>query len=195
MEDTALYTLLLGIQPPWRVTRVEVALAAERIDVWVEEAPGTVFPCAGCAQPAPVYDHTAEQVWRHLDTCQCQTYVHAQLPRTSCPVDGVKQLPAPWAEARSQFMRNGGRNGGHCSFSNLTIASPPSRHHWYQACTTSSVPHRPHDRAWTLIGSRLQIICRFRSPDSSVSERARGLESVGQKPCCGRIEWKDSRSC
>ncbi len=105
MEDTALYTLLLGIQPPWRVTRVEVTLAAERIDVWVEEAPGTVFPCAVCAKPARVYDHTAEQVWRHLDTCQCQTYLHARLPRTSCPVDGVKQLPAPWAETRSQFTR------------------------------------------------------------------------------------------
>lgn len=105
MEDTALFTLLLGIRPPWRVTRVEVALPAERIDVWVEEAPGTQFPCAGCGTPAPVYDHTAEQVWRHLDTCQCQTYVHARLPRTSCPGDGVKQVPAPWAEARSQFTR------------------------------------------------------------------------------------------
>jgi transposase len=82
-----------------------LTLAAERIDVWVEEAPGTVFPCAVCAKPAPVYDHTPEQVWRHLDTCQCQTYVHARLPRTACPADGVKQVPAPWAEARSQFTR------------------------------------------------------------------------------------------
>jgi transposase len=105
MEDTELFTKLLGIRPPWRVTRVEVTLAVERIDVWVEEAPGTLFPCAACATPAPVYDHTAEQVWRHLDTCQCQTYVHARLPRTTCPGDGVKQIPAPWAEARSQFTR------------------------------------------------------------------------------------------
>ncbi|OGB93544.1 MAG: hypothetical protein A2Z31_08990 [candidate division NC10 bacterium RBG_16_65_8] len=52
-----------------------------------------------------VYDHTPEQVWRHLDTCQCRTYVHARLPRTACPTDGVKQVPAPWAEARSQFTR------------------------------------------------------------------------------------------
>ena len=105
MEDTELFTKLLGIQPPWRVTRVEVTLAVERIDVWVEEAPGTLFPCAACATSAPVYDHTAEQVWQHLDTCQCQTYVHARLPRTTCPGDGVKQIPAPWAEARSQFAR------------------------------------------------------------------------------------------
>ncbi len=105
MEDTELFTKLLGLQPPWRVTRVQVRLAAERIDVWVEEAPGSKFPCAGCATPAPVYDHTEEQLWRHLDTCQCQTYVHARLPRTTCPTDGVRQVPAPWAEPRSQFTR------------------------------------------------------------------------------------------
>ena len=105
MEDTELFTKLLGIQPPWRVTRVEVTLAAERIDVWVEEGPGTQFPCGVCAQPAPGYDHTEEQLWRHLDTCQCQTYVHARLPRTTCPTDGVKQVPAPWAESRSQYTR------------------------------------------------------------------------------------------
>ena len=105
MEDTALFTMLLGIQPPWRVTRVQVTLAAERLDVWVEEVPGTKFPCVACATPAPVYDHTEEQVWRYLDTCQCQTYVHARLPRTSCPTDGVKQVPAPWAEPRAQFTR------------------------------------------------------------------------------------------
>jgi transposase len=31
--------------------------------------------------------------------------VHVRLPRTTCPVDGVKQIRAPWAEPRSQFTR------------------------------------------------------------------------------------------
>jgi transposase len=105
MDDTELYTKLLGIAPPWRVTRVSVDMAAERVDVWVEETPGTQFPCAGCQAPAPVYDHTPAQVWRHLDTCQCQTYVHARLPRTVCPAHGVRQVPAPWAEPRAQYTR------------------------------------------------------------------------------------------
>jgi len=105
MDDTELYTTLLGIRPPWRVTRVQVNMAAERVDVWVEEAPGTKFPCASCRAPAAVYDHTPEQVWRHLDTCQCATYVHARLPRTACPVDGVRQVPAPWAEGRTEATR------------------------------------------------------------------------------------------
>jgi len=105
MDDTELYTKLLAISPPWRVTRVAVDVAAERIDVWVEEAPGTLFRCAGCGAPRPVYDHTPEQVWQHLDTCQCRTYVHARLPRTSCPRDGVRQIAGPWAEPRSPFTR------------------------------------------------------------------------------------------
>jgi hypothetical protein len=63
VDDTELYTRLLGITPPWRVTRVTVNMAAERIDVWVEEAPGTKFHCAACGEPRAVYDHTAEQVW------------------------------------------------------------------------------------------------------------------------------------
>lgn len=105
MDDTELFAKLLGIAAPWRVTRVAVNVPAERIDVWVEEAPGTKYPCPTCRTPAAVYDHTPAQVWRHLDTCQCQTYVHARLPRTTCPAHGVKQVPAPWAEARSQYTR------------------------------------------------------------------------------------------
>jgi transposase len=105
MDDTELFAKLLGITAPWRVTRVTVNVPVERIDVWVEEAPGAKFLCPTCRARVAVYDHTPEQVWRHLDTCQCQTYVHARLPRTTCPTDGVKQVPAPWAEARSQVTR------------------------------------------------------------------------------------------
>ena len=105
MDDTELFAKLLRIAPPWRVTRVSVDVAAERVEVWVEEIPGAKFPCAVCRAPAPVYDHTPAQAWRHLDTCECQTYVHARLPRTACRVDGVKQVRAPWAEARSEYTR------------------------------------------------------------------------------------------
>jgi len=105
MEDTQLYATLLGIKFPWRVSKVQVDMVVSRIDVWVEETSGVTFPCAICKQESPIYDHTEEQEWRHLDTCQCRTYVHARLPRTTCPRDGVKQIRAPWAEPRSQFTR------------------------------------------------------------------------------------------
>ena len=84
MDDTALFTKLVRITTPWCVTRVTVDVPAERIDVWVEETPGAKVLCPTCRARVPVYDHTPEQVWRHLDTCQCQTYVQARLPRTTC---------------------------------------------------------------------------------------------------------------
>jgi transposase len=42
-------------------------------------------------------------VWRHLDTCQYQTFLHARVPRVACPTHGVRQVRVPWAEARSRF--------------------------------------------------------------------------------------------
>ena len=57
----------------------------------------------GCAVAAPGHDHADEQVWRHLDTCQYQTFPHAWVPRVDCPTHGVRQVRGPWAEARSRF--------------------------------------------------------------------------------------------
>jgi transposase len=51
----------------------------------------------------PGFDHAAERTWRHLDTCQFQTHLHAEIPRVECPTHGVKQVRVPWAEPRSRF--------------------------------------------------------------------------------------------
>jgi transposase len=50
-----------------------------------------------------VYDHLAERVWRHLDSCQFLTYLHARPPRVSCPEHGVHQVTLPWAQTGSRF--------------------------------------------------------------------------------------------
>ena len=88
---------------PWRVRKVALDMAASRVDVWVEEAAGAKWNCPECGKGAPVYDHAEERVWRHLNTCQCQTFLHARLPRTKCADHGVRQVPAPWAGPGSQF--------------------------------------------------------------------------------------------
>jgi transposase len=51
----------------------------------------------------PVYDHQGERQWRHLDTCQYQTILHAQPPRSQCSQHGVRVVKLPWAEASSRF--------------------------------------------------------------------------------------------
>jgi transposase len=42
-------------------------------------------------------------VWRHLDTCQYRTLVHARIPRLSCPTHGIRQVRVPWAEEKARF--------------------------------------------------------------------------------------------
>ena len=63
----------------------------------------SVASCPECGEEGGLYDHSPERVWRHLDTCQFGTYLHARLPRVNCSVHGVKQVAAPWAELGSRF--------------------------------------------------------------------------------------------
>ena len=48
-----------------------------------------------------VYDHTRERVWRHLDTCDYETWLHGRLPRVSCEKHGVLQTMPPLSDGRS----------------------------------------------------------------------------------------------
>ena len=103
MQDTELYSKILGLQRPWRVTKVVLNLEQGRVDVWAEEEPNWDWKCPECVKVVPLYDHTEEQTWRHLDTCQYETHLHVRLVRTDCPEHGVKQVPAAWAGPRSGF--------------------------------------------------------------------------------------------
>ena len=40
MRDPDLYRQLLGLESPWTVTRVELAVKAQRVDVWAGHAEG-----------------------------------------------------------------------------------------------------------------------------------------------------------
>jgi transposase len=103
MQDTELYEKLLGVKSPWKVTKVKLDTDAGRVDVWIEDTPGTKWDCPECKVKASVYDHSEERVWRHLDTCQFGTYIHARIPRVKCTAHGIKQISVPWAEHGSRF--------------------------------------------------------------------------------------------
>lgn len=103
MRDAELYQQLLALTPPWTVTRVALDVAAQRVDVWADAAPGTTWPCPTCGQRLPTYDHAPERAWRHLDSCQFQTFLHARPPRVKCAAHGVHQVRLPWAEPHARF--------------------------------------------------------------------------------------------
>lgn len=102
MQDTKLFETILGITAPWRIARVELTADAQRVDLWLEHAP-TRWPCPECGTELAGFDHAEARTWRHLDTCQFQTHLHAAIPRVQCPTHGVRQVPVPWAAPRSRF--------------------------------------------------------------------------------------------
>ena len=102
MQDTKLFETILGLERPWRIARVELNTATQRVDLWAEHD-DTRWPCPECATALPCWDHADERTWRHLDTCQFATHLHARIPRIQCPTHGVKQVRVPWAEPRARF--------------------------------------------------------------------------------------------
>ena len=44
-----------------------------------------------------------DRVWRHLDFFQYKAFIHAGVPRVSCPEHGVRAVPVPWARPGSGF--------------------------------------------------------------------------------------------
>jgi transposase len=103
MHERELYDRLLGLSAPWFVADVKLDTEAQQVDVFVEHAQGASFSCPECCKACPVYDHTAERQWRHLDTMQFKTMLHARPPRVECQEHGIRQAALPWAEKNSRF--------------------------------------------------------------------------------------------
>lgn len=103
MRDTELYERVLGIERPWFVARVELAVKEQRVDIYLEHQAQAKWCCPECGQAMAGYDHSDQRAWRHLDTCQFQTVLHARIPRGTCPEHGVRQANVPWAAPGGRF--------------------------------------------------------------------------------------------
>jgi transposase len=102
MNDKELYQKILGIVTPWAVTDIRLSLADKQVIVIVEREPGAALSCPTCGRECGSYDSRPRR-WRHLDTCQLQTILEANVHRINCPEHGVLQVTLPWAEPGSRF--------------------------------------------------------------------------------------------
>jgi transposase len=85
------------------VSEVKLDMAHQQVDVFVAHPEGTRFCCPDCGKELSCYDHAPPRAWRHLDTMQFKTMLHAAVPRVQCPEHGVKQVHVSWAEPTSRF--------------------------------------------------------------------------------------------
>lgn len=102
MRDKDLYQTLLGLKEPWYVDRIELVLEKLQVHVWVEHGESR-WKCPECEAVCPLYDHSERRTWRHLDTMQYTTLLHASIPRVSCDEHGVRQVKVTWSEPKSRF--------------------------------------------------------------------------------------------
>ena len=100
MDEVTLYERILGISDPWFVEHVE--LNADAVHVYLGYDSGMALHCPICHQEARRYD-AKPRTWRHMDTCQYQTLVHCDIPRTDCPEHGARQIEVPWAQRNGRF--------------------------------------------------------------------------------------------
>lgn len=103
MRDIELYRAILGLESPWKVERVELNVKEQRVDVYAEHVKRKTWPCPECGTGCGLHDHDEERAWRHLDSCQFKTVLHARVPRIRCADHGVRQVRVPWAETGSRF--------------------------------------------------------------------------------------------
>ena len=95
MQDTARYQSRLGLQSPWTVSRVNLDVNAQRVDVWAAHPEDAAGACPHGLTVLPLYDHAEERAWRHLDSGQFPTHLHARIPRVACRAHGVVQVTVP----------------------------------------------------------------------------------------------------
>jgi transposase len=103
MRDIDFFAKLLSVKRPWKVDRVSLSPEEKEIHVWLEHRRRAEFACPECRLPLPIYDHVATRRWRHLDHGECQTWLHARIPRVYCLEHGARQAALPWALPGSRF--------------------------------------------------------------------------------------------
>lgn len=102
MDELDLYEQILDLSAPWFVEQVQLSKNTKNVDVYVLCDTDIQLICPKCHAPCPRYD-SRKRSWRHLDTCQFPTLVHANIPRVECGRHGVVQIDTPWAEQNSRF--------------------------------------------------------------------------------------------
>lgn len=96
------YSQLLGLGDEWKVADVMLSMGAKRVDIYIEYAAKSA-QCPHCGKLFGVHDQQDERTWRHLDTMQFETLIHARTPRVACPEHGVRVIELPWAKKYSRF--------------------------------------------------------------------------------------------
>lgn len=106
MDTNELYEAILGVVAPWHIAEVipHEEPIGDKHDGYIEIVLDIDVPlhCPLCGCVCPRHDSRTRR-WRHLDSCEFQTILVADIPRVQCPEHGVKQVAIPWSDGRAPY--------------------------------------------------------------------------------------------
>ncbi len=101
MNDLNLhYRQLLGLSDDWKGADVNLDLDGTQVVIELSHIGGQLV-CPECEAVCSKADTAPQRKWRHLDTMQFTTEIHAAIPRCNCAQCGVKTIAVPWAGQRT----------------------------------------------------------------------------------------------
>jgi len=94
---------ILEVETPWRIDKIEVHQPTKSVNVFIDYARETKFPCSECGKISKVHD-SSYRVWRHLDICDYRCYLNIKIPRTNCSEHSVRVISKhPFGRQNSHY--------------------------------------------------------------------------------------------
>jgi len=106
MDEKEFCRKIMGIVGPWIISKIKTTESKKRVDVYLEYPVELSGVCPECGKSVPLYDKREERVWRELDSCKYETYLHCRMPRANCKEHGIKTMEVPWSTVQSQFTKS-----------------------------------------------------------------------------------------
>lgn len=104
MNSTEIFTLALGLQGPWEITKVDITSDQDKLqalNIHIGFKKGSKFKDA-LGVNCPVHD-TKKKTWRHLNFFEHTSLIHCSVPRIRTSEDTVRLVDVPWARQGSGF--------------------------------------------------------------------------------------------
>jgi len=103
MNSSEIFTMGLGLEEPWYVSKVEFVDAEDskkELHIWLSFKRGHRFRIGENEYPA--YD-TIDKTWRHLNFFEHLCYLHASVPRVKTGNHEIVMVDVPWARRNCGF--------------------------------------------------------------------------------------------
>jgi len=104
MEIKEFYAQSLNVLDPWQVVEVAILEEKRMVEVRIECREKALWVDPDSGERATIHDWR-ERRWRHLDTCEFETWVVAEVPRVKLSSGQVVTAKVPWAESLGRFSR------------------------------------------------------------------------------------------